>query len=365
MTTNTEQTPDASTRLREYLEAQLAEKRQKQSMPDPSVYDSRSDGAFAALLGDSVAKIGSLGGKTADSGYGLAQYNRDIAAQSDAYRRDAKEALASNQTEGDRRAKLYESLNALRRQEKSDARDDYKAETERLKLSSKDAQPKRRTQLYTDDSGNQYLVDLDNGSRQAIGKVDKKASARSITSSEMDYKTLPKEQQYEVETIAKKNATRKLVSDSIRTELDKFRQAQKSGDEDLAVAVGKNMLKILNSTEGSDAVGAEEAKRLASFLEYKLFNFREPGSFMGRDLDKFDQQLDAKIGAIDNSIKLGQNRLDQIYGRSPQYDVKLDEEPIPSTSGGNGEAVALPSDVEVVGGMKLRKLPDGSYEEVE
>lgn len=64
--------------------------------------------------------------------------------------------------------------------------------------------------------------------------------------------------------------------------------------EDLKIVQGMNALKILNSAEGSDAVGVEESKRLGSLLEFKIANLTGPGSFVGRDLGLFTEQLKNK-----------------------------------------------------------------------
>lgn len=65
----------------------------------------------------------------------------------------------------------------------------------------------------------------------------------------------------------------------------------KSISEDQKIKTGQSLFKLLNSAEGSDAVGAEEAKRLGSYLEYNLGNFTQPGAFVGRDLGGFTDQV--------------------------------------------------------------------------
>jgi hypothetical protein len=56
--------------------------------------------------------------------------------------------------------------------------------------------------------------------------------------------------------------------------------------------VGQETLKLLNSAEGADAVGAEEAQRLGSKLEFAMGNFfnGNPTQF-GRDIPGFADQL--------------------------------------------------------------------------
>lgn len=69
------------------------------------------------------------------------------------------------------------------------------------------------------------------------------------------------------------------------------------------IKVGQGLLKLLNSAEGSDAVGAEEAKRIGSYLEHKMFNVFEPGSMFGRDLDLFTDQVRNNSLSLADRIK--------------------------------------------------------------
>lgn len=64
--------------------------------------------------------------------------------------------------------------------------------------------------------------------------------------------------------------------------------------EDQKIKTGQGLLKLLNSAEGADAIGAEESKRLGSFLEYQTGNFTGAGPFWGRDLDLFTEQVSLK-----------------------------------------------------------------------
>jgi len=74
--------------------------------------------------------------------------------------------------------------------------------------------------------------------------------------------------------------------------------------EDQKIKVGQGLYKSLNSAEGADAVGAEEAKRLGSYLEFNIGNITQPGAFLGRDLKGF-------TGQISNYAKLLGGRIQQ------------------------------------------------------
>lgn len=119
--------------------------------------------------------------------------------------------------------------------------------------------------------------------------------------------------------------------------------------EDARIKVGQSLLKLLNSAEGSDAVGAEEARRLGSFLEYKMANFTQPGSFWGRDLGAFTDQVKNNSNLLADRIKKNQEGFDHITsggsiatapGATPKHRVSA---PPPGPSFGMPSAHAAPT----------------------
>lgn len=110
--------------------------------------------------------------------------------------------------------------------------------------------------------------------------------------------TLTKEQ---AKTIAQSNAKILVVKNGIDAGLAQLQSDKLS--EEAKIKVGQSMLKILNSAEGVDAVGVDEAKRLGSYLEYKIANVTEPGSFVGRDLNLFTDQVANKSNELAERIK--------------------------------------------------------------
>lgn len=83
--------------------------------------------------------------------------------------------------------------------------------------------------------------------------------------------------------------------------------------EDLKIKAGEESLKLLNSSAlGADAVGAEEAKRLGSFLQYKILNLRNPGSMFGRDMDKFTAQVKNNRDRLRKSISSSEEMAERI-----------------------------------------------------
>lgn len=97
------------------------------------------------------------------------------------------------------------------------------------------------------------------------------------------------ENKLQIAELAKKQAGLYSVKQGMDTALKQLSDPKVS--EVQKIKVGQGLLKLLNSAEGSDAVGAEEARRIGSFLENKIFNITQPGSMFGRDMDEFVKQV--------------------------------------------------------------------------
>jgi len=82
--------------------------------------------------------------------------------------------------------------------------------------------------------------------------------------------------------------------------------------QDQKIKTGQSLFKLLNSAEGSDAVGAEEARRIGSFLEFNLANFTQPGAFFGRDVDGFIQQIGNYSSLLGERIVSGNKSLEDL-----------------------------------------------------
>lgn len=155
---------------------------------------------------------------------------------------------------------------------------------------------------------------------------------------------LPHEQQKMVDTLADTAAKRVSTSNILEERLKKYRAAIAANNTDEAVKEGQQMLKLLNSPDNPDAVGAEEAKRLGSFLEKKVFNLMQPGSMFGRDLDQFDTQVANSVNLIRDSAKTNLSQVDDI--KSGKGFNLNPVETMPKT-GGFGTATAAPSEKDI------------------
>ena len=135
---------------------------------------------------------------------------------------------------------------------------------------------------------------------ERANRADEMLKARKIRADEAKAQRqgehLQLEEKKTVEGLATKNANKVAIKnqiDAVLSQWDSYSQDQK-------LAQGRQLLKTLNSPEGADAIGAEEANRLGSKLEFALGNFTNsnPTQF-GRDLEGFKQQ------AADTSKNLG------------------------------------------------------------
>lgn len=123
-----------------------------------------------------------------------------------------------------------------------------------------------------------------------------------------------------IETLSAKNALKVSISnqiDAVMSNWDALSETEK-------IQQGKQLLKTLNSPEGADAIGAEEAKRLGAKLEIGLggLSTGNYGQF-GRDVDGFAS--DAKITSdnLKKAIAANQKIIDSASGR--KSNVRLPE----------------------------------------
>lgn len=130
-----------------------------------------------------------------------------------------------------------------------------------------------------------------------------------------EFDALPVENQASIKEIAGLMAKRTTIANQVESAVSGWPSL--SPNEQLQQ--GKQLIKTLNSLQGSDAVGQEESKRLASKLQFAIGNFSNdnPTQF-GRDLKGFYE--DAKITSkfIRETISADGRTIDELYGRKPK-----------------------------------------------
>lgn len=121
-----------------------------------------------------------------------------------------------------------------------------------------------------------------------------------------------------VTTLETKNANKESIAnaiDAVMGQWDKYSDSEK-------LQQGRQLIKVLNSSEGQDAVGAEESKRLGAKLQFAMGNLTNDNPFqVGRDLKGFAQDANntAKSlrAAAEANRKLVSDRVGQRTGKAP------------------------------------------------
>jgi len=173
------------------------------------------------------------------------------------------------------------------------------------------------------------LKELEFAERQRSNRADENYRDRKLNidaaKARKQGEHLPLEEKKTVENLATKNANKI----SIKNQIDAVMGRWDSMSDDQKLAAGRQLLKTLNSTEGADAIGAEEANRLGSKLEFAYGNFTNSNTTQfGRDLDGFKQQAMETARNIGTAIDSNKAIVDSIMqGRGiPSMSAPPDEQ---------------------------------------
>lgn len=149
------------------------------------------------------------------------------------------------------------------------------------------------------------------GKRLANRKLQ--ADMSKPVSNKERFDALPMGSQKQVEKLAMTAANKKQIANTLESGLRILDDKKVSPDQKLVQA--QSMIKALNSTEGADAVGAEESKRLASLLEVHIFNLTQPGPIMGRaPISEFAKQVRNKLGSVRDAARLDEEEIERLTG---------------------------------------------------
>lgn len=149
---------------------------------------------------------------------------------------------------------------------------------------------------------------------------------RTYNAENHDLDRLPGEDRETVKDLARKNAGKVSIANQIDAVLGNWDTLP----EDQKLLQGRQLIKVLNSTEGADAVGAEEAKRLGSKLEFAFGNLTNSNTTQfGRDLKGFKEQAANTSKAIRGAVGMNQKIISDAYAkagiRKPVGDSPLSE----------------------------------------
>lgn len=143
----------------------------------------------------------------------------------------------------------------------------------------------------------------------------------------MSGENLPIDQKKIVDTLSTKVGN---VS-SIKNELDTFVEMWPKLSEAERLKQGDLLLKTLNSPQGADAIGVEEANRLGNKLRFAFGNLTNdnPAQF-GRDLEGFYDDVKNTSTRLGGTLQKNQEQIDGYLGRpvkakqaSPDLDIKI------------------------------------------
>ncbi len=96
---------------------------------------------------------------------------------------------------------------------------------------------------------------IDQEKEVAVARAKKGFSAGGPSSSMYAFKHLPPENQEQIKDISKKTAAKKSINNQINAAIESLDNPDLSEEQKLMV--GRQLVKVLNSTEGQDAVGSE------------------------------------------------------------------------------------------------------------
>lgn len=131
-------------------------------------------------------------------------------------------------------------------------------------------------------------------------ELEEKKVLSDVGASEKQLKKLPVDSQLLVDKLGKDSASKVAIANEISQTVALFDDPKVSDDQ--KIKSGQALLKVLNSTQGADAVGVEEARRLGNLLEFQVFNFTQPGPVFGRDLTAFRNQAANTVNRLSGAV---------------------------------------------------------------
>lgn len=304
---------DPREKLKKYLEERMAgEKlmgdrgyREMSQSPQRELMNSNRDIGLAQALSRSAAQVGTIGGRSADT-RPVTDYGDQLKDQNSLAMKGIQAGRSEFQDADDRQLKIKQYL-ADKMQAREDKMLDRQIQADKLKSDK----------IAFDTKQANWKADYDQRERSMNARSEnQKASQAAKDPKAQGEATFLKE-------IHRKNAVQTTVGNQLKSFLKQFREAK---TEDEKIRIGRLALKPLNSLQGPDAVGVEEAKRTGEALDFKLGNITGPGQFVGREVDDFARTLEQAISVVDGSVAENLKSLDT-------YNKPVSEAPKPGPYG--------------------------------
>jgi len=143
-------------------------------------------------------------------------------------------------------------------------------------------------------------------------ELEKLKQANVVKKGEKEFDNLSKDDQNVISELSKKNASKISIANQIDAVLENW----DSLPDDQKVTQGRQLLKTLNSTEGADAIGSEEAKRLGQKLEFVLIPRPSTNFQAGRDLKGFFKQASDTSKSVRRAVNANQQEIDKRYSKT-------------------------------------------------
>jgi hypothetical protein len=129
------------------------------------------------------------------------------------------------------------------------------------------------------------------------------------------FENLPPEKQELIKDTTKKASDSAMIRNMLTSDMKILQDPNVPEGEKLTHA--KSMLKTLNSKLGKDVVGAEEASRLAPYLEaqgLKALMPGNPGHAFKTDLPAFQDQVQLTIDSLNDALSQSDDMVKKAYG---------------------------------------------------
>lgn len=250
-------------------QAEIDAERSQLAQMKPETFWQREDTGSKLLMGLAVL-VGGLGaGLAGGENQALKAMNnaidRDLQQQEALFRRKVasiRERERGAEAMEKSELRLLSGLHARRQA----ALDQFKGMIDKVALQTRDATAKAKLEQLKIAVDEQQLEQEEELARELAGKVTtKRTEMQAAGKGAIPYTALPAEAKEASSIITKKNASLLPIRNEIASALDQLNDPSLSRDDKLRVGAG--LIKTMNSTQGSDAVGAEEAARLAGELQ--------------------------------------------------------------------------------------------------